>query len=334
MSDETRYAYAVARIRAIEKKLLDKGKLERMVEARTAEDAMKVLIEADYGYTGGETLSAYEYERLLKEEYKKVYKLLREVAPNPQIFDVFMLKNDYHNAKVILKGEFSGNNDDSILIDSGTINPGKLRIMIRDRKMSDMPVIMRRAVEECVDSFNRTGDPQVIDLIMDRAAFMHMKDEVKNINEVFLKDLIVILIDLANINIFLRVKKMNKNWDFLQKTLLPGGSISEDAFVKNLQDTLENFINSLRFTPYGQICEDAITNFNNTGSLSKFEKLSDNFVINYLKKAHYKALGLEPLVGYIIAKEMEIKNARIVMSGKINNISSDIIRERLREAYV
>jgi len=35
-----------------------------------------------------------------------------------------------------------------------------------------------------------------------------------------------------------------------------------------------------------------------------------------------------------MAKETEIKNARIIMVGKINNISNDVIRERLRESYV
>ncbi|MDK2799758.1 MAG: V/A-type H+/Na+-transporting ATPase subunit [Clostridiales bacterium] len=46
------------------------------------------------------------------------------------------------------------------------------------------------------------------------------------------------------------------------------------------------------------------------------------------------AFGIEPLVAYLMAKENEIKIVRIIMVGKINNISNEIIRERLREAYV
>lgn len=68
---DTQYAYSVSRIRAIERKLLDKGKLDRMVEAKSPEEALKVLLEAEYGNSMSETVSIYEYENLLSDEYKK-----------------------------------------------------------------------------------------------------------------------------------------------------------------------------------------------------------------------------------------------------------------------
>jgi V/A-type H+-transporting ATPase subunit C len=55
------------------------------------------------------------------------------------------------------------------------------------------------------------------------------------------------------------------------------------------------------------------------------EKLSDNYIMAYVRKALFTAFGLEPLIGYLIAKENEIKNLRIIMVGKINGISNDII---------
>jgi len=44
--------------------------------------------------------------------------------------------------------------------------------------------------------------------------------------------------------------------------------------------------------------------------------------------------GPEPLFSYLVAKEMEIKILRIIMVSKMNNISPDAIRERLRDLYV
>ena len=106
--NNTQYAYAVARIRAIEKKLLDKGKIDRMLNAKTSEEVLKVLADADYGDAAGEISNAHEYEKILREEQKKVYKLLKEIAPQPEVFDIFLGKNDYHNIKVLLKSEFLG----------------------------------------------------------------------------------------------------------------------------------------------------------------------------------------------------------------------------------
>lgn len=332
--DDTKYIYAVSRIRAIEKKLLDKIKFDRMVDSKSPDEALKILLEADYGSTNADIKSVFEYEELLKEEHKKVYKLLNELAPEPETINMFLLLNDYHNAKVILKAEFSGQDETPILIESGSIPVSKLKLMIKDRNMSDMPSIMRSAVEECIDTYNRTNDPQVIDLILDKACYRHMKSISDDSGNKFLNELVLILIDLSNIKIFLRVKSLRKTWDFLQKVLIQGGRIDSRVYIENLDKPLESFVEALRFTSYGTYLEEGIDNLKTTGSLTKFEKLSDNFIVSFVKKAKYISFGIEPLIGYLMAKETEIKNARIIMVGKINNISSDIIRERLREAYV
>ena len=49
--------------------------------------------------------------------------------------------------------------------------------------------------------------------------------------------------------------------------------------------------------------------------------------------AKYIALGPEPVIAYLMAKETEIKNLRIIFTGKINRLPENTIRERLREAY-
>ncbi|MCG8502572.1 MAG: V-type ATP synthase subunit C [Firmicutes bacterium] len=332
--NDTQYAYAAARVRAVEKKLLDKVKIDRMVDAKTPDEALKVLAEADYGYGPDDIAGASDYEALLKQEHKKVYELLKGIAPEPQIFDLFLQRNDYHNAKVLLKAEYLGQDNDEILIDAGTIPAAKLKVMIKDRNMSDIPVIMRRAIEACLDTYNRTGDPQIIDLILDKASFEQMKETAEGSKIEFVIALVKTWIDLENIKMFLRIKRMHKSWDFLKKVLLPGGSISSGLLIEKLESPLESFIEALRHTPYGTIIEEGIADYQSTGSLTGLEKLSDDYVISFIKKAKYKFLGIEPLIAYLIAKENEIKIVRIIMVGKINNIANEIIRERLREAYV
>lgn len=331
---DTQYAYSVSRIRAIERKLLDKGKLDRMVEAKSPEEALKVLQEADYGNPSSDTLNIYDYENLLGDEYKKVYLLLKEIAPDPEVFDLFLLTNDYHNIKVILKAEFSGQDDSKLLTESGSIPTEKLKSMIKERNLANIPSVMKSSIEECIETYNKTLDPQVIDIILDKANFKHMKETALKSGNAFIINLVTLFIDLANIKVFLRVKKLNKSFDFLQKVLLSGGSINQKVFIDNLDTPLDSFVDAMRFNSLGAFIQEGIESFKITGNLTKFEKLSDNYIMAYVKRAKYVSLGIEPLVGYLMAKEMEIKNAKIVMVGKINNISNEVIRERLREAYV
>lgn len=333
MSVDTQYAYAVARIRAVEKKLLDKAAIDRIVDAKSTEDAFKAIVAAGYGASDCDTADPLGYERFFKEEMKKTHMLLREIAPEPDVFDIFLQRSDYHNIKALLKAEFSDYNDDSALMDEGTIPVGRLRSMIRDRDMSGMPQIMRDAAFEAIDVFNRTKDPQAIDIVLDRACFVHMKELALNSGSSFLVDIVSILIDLTNIKIFLRAKKLKEPRNFLQKSLLVGGIMDKELFFESLEEPMDRFISILSYKPYSTLVK-GVEDFKNTGSLTMLEKLSDNYVMSYIKKALFTAFGLEPLVGYLLAREIEVKNLRIVMVGKINNIPGDIIRERLRDTYV
>ncbi|MGB4132343.1 MAG: V-type ATPase subunit, partial [Tepidanaerobacteraceae bacterium] len=87
-------------------------------------------------------------------------------------------------------------------------------------------------------------------------------------------------------------------------------------------------------TPYKQLVEEGISQWESTGSPSLFEKLIDNFLISLARRGLYKPFGSETVIGYLAARENEIKLLRIIMVGKINGISSDMIRERLRDVYV
>ncbi|NMB33162.1 MAG: V-type ATP synthase subunit C [Clostridium sp.] len=327
------YNYAVARIRAIERDLLDDSKFDRMIEAKSPEEALKVLLDAGYGI-GTDIKSASEYENILRSEHKKVYKLLNELVPGQEIINMFLLSNDYHNIRVILKSEFSDKDEPDILIEPGTIPISDLKLMIKDRDMDKMPPIMKKAIDGCLDTYGKTHDPQIIDLILDKALYHHMLSISNSFDNSFINELVTAFVDLANIKIFLRIRNIRKSWDFLKKILIPGGSIDIDVFVRGFDMTLEEFFEDIKNVHYGAFLEKGLEDINKTESLTGFEKLSDNFINSLIKKARYITFGIEPLIGYLMAKETEIKNARIIMVGKINNIPNDIVKERLREAYV
>lgn len=54
----------------------------------------------------------------------------------------------------------------------------------------------------------------------------------------------------------------------------------------------------------------------------------------FLRSNRYEPLGISPVIGYMLGKETEIKNARIAMMGKANRISKEKTKERLRMCYV
>ena len=69
-------------------------------------------------------------------------------------------------------------------------------------------------------------------------------------------------------------------------------------------------------------------------SPSAFERWCDNRVIETIKPQKYEVCTVGPLVAYVLARQNEIKTARIVITGKANDLSEEAIRERTREMYV
>ncbi|MBA7667994.1 hypothetical protein ES703_76097 [subsurface metagenome] len=68
--------------------------------------------------------------------------------------------------------------------------------------------------------------------------------------------------------------------------------------------------------------------------LRELELSCDNFLLEYVKKTKLVTAGLEVLIAYLIAKENEIKLLRSILTGKINEIPVQMIRERMRETFI
>ena len=97
------YIYACARVRANEKNLLTHDQLNMMAESKTAEDAMKMLQDAQYGEGGGVQRPS-AYERLLLQETERLYRLMKEVAPGEKSFRIFFCKNtQFSNRRIFFQ---------------------------------------------------------------------------------------------------------------------------------------------------------------------------------------------------------------------------------------
>lgn len=332
--NETTYAYAVGRIRALETRLLDRNKLERMVEAASAQEALKVLSETDYAGLVAELESVHDFEKILQQEIKKVFLLLQQISPQPFLTNLMSLKYDVHNLKVLLKAKFLEETDTEILFPVGTVPLDKLRAIVAEEDFRDLPGTLRQAAEQIIEEFAVSGDPQIIDLFLDRAYYEMLLAAARQERSAFLEGLFVREVDLANIKTFLRVKRMRRNKEFFKKAFLPGGRLTADLFINLLEEPLEFFADRLAMSDYATVVGEGVREWLEKGSITRLEKLSDDFILEYLQQGKRMPFGLEPLIGYIYAKETEIKNVRLILVGKINGLPIEAIRERLRNVYI
>ncbi|GAI24177.1 unnamed protein product, partial [marine sediment metagenome] len=139
---------------------------------------------------------------------------------------------------------------------------------------------------------------------------------------------------LNNIINCIRAKIRGEKKAFTKEFLIPEGDFKAENIVEIYDSPLSSWFEKLIYTDYKDIIELGVNYFQKNNSLMELEKLSDNFILNFSKIGKYITFGIEPLVGFITAKENDIKNIRIILSGKLNNLSPDKIKERVRDTYV
>ena len=70
-----------------------------------------------------------------------------------------------------------------------------------------------------------------------------------------------------------------------------------------------------------------------TGNIGEVEKARDNYLMSLIAAHKHDAMSLFPVVGYIIAKEREAQNVRLILTVKRNGLSDSVIAERLVKLY-
>lgn len=332
--DKLNFAHAITRLRVLETRLLDRIKLERLIDSQNAESAFKILLDNNYGDQAGAALRADDYEILLGDELKKLYKLMKEVSPEKRLVEMMCLRYDYHNVKVLLKAKALNKDLDNLLAPISTVPTQKLKEYISSENYRDLSPIMAKAILEVEAEFKKNEDPQDIDILLDKYMYLDIMDKANAIGDPFIKDFYIDTIDFINIKTFLRVKKQNKDRFFLNKVLIQGGKLQSSLFTSLINEHVETLAAKLSHTDYHELFKRGIEDYERTMKINVLEKEMDNFLMEYIKKGKFVSFGIEPLMGYMIAKETEIRNVRIIMVGKVNNISPAVIRERMRDIYV
>lgn len=332
--DRMDFIQGVTITRVLETRLLSKTRIDRMIEAKDIGEVFKTLNETEYSNAVAGITRNEDYENILSHELKRVYKLMREISKDQIVVDLMALKYDYHNLKVMVK-EKKLNKDLSHLYipiectDFKTIKEGFL-----EGNLKDVEPVYREAIEAVLKDFEATKDPQRIDLIFDKFYFEHLyKMAVGTGIELFV-NYVKDMIDFINIKSAIRLKKQGKDMVFFEDVLLPNGNIDKDAILFALNDSIENMISRFKNSRISSKLIKGLEAYKTTNRLSDLEKYMDNYLMEINQPSKFVNFGPEPIFSYIVAKEAEIKTLRIIMVSKLNNISPDATRERVRDLYV
>ena len=326
---DTDHLHASARVRALENGMVTRRDFQKMIDAKTVEEAYKVLSDAPICH--GAPIA--EYEQALEQNLLDAYQLLDRIAPGSGLTQLFRYQYDGHNLKTAIKAQRSAGDVSGVYSNLGNLPAKAVVSQVESGKTEELPAPLADAALEARDVLAKTGDPQAVDILLDRGILAAMREKAEEIGNPFVQKYVEAQIDIANIRATVRLKRMGKNAFFLGKVLAPGGRISQSALTEAYTKGTDAILAVVSSSPYEKALEPAFDSIRTGGSLSLFEKLCDNALVEVLDVVRRIPFGIEPLLAYLAAKEGETKAARIVMASKLAGVPSQQIMERLRETY-
>ena len=329
--DRSKFIQSSTRLRVMEKELLKSENFIRASETETLEDALRSLSDTVYNKYINKISSPTEYEYILKEELTRFYDELFDISPSKIPIRLITLKYFYHNLKVIIKEDIGKKDLKDLYMNIGDFDLKEYRdALVKGSKKNKYFELIQR-VEEI---YEEKKDPQLIDIYLDNAYFTELLELAEESQVDLFIEYAKNLIDFTNIRTLLRAKKQEKDVEFLRQIIIEGGNVRKETYLDLLNREVSSDTDVFKKLEIYKYIKEALDSFKERGNLSDFEREMDNYFIDLIKNVKYITYGPEVIFANVLAKEMEIKNLRIILVSKLNGLDSEFIREKLRDTYV
>ena len=322
---EKSYGFAIGNLRARENTLMNRNDMVQLVSLDSVDELADAL--RDKGF--GDRISTGSVPKLLQTARVELWNYLNEIAPDSKIFEPFLIENDFHNLKAILKSLIRNTDPQEYLLEPSVFLPETLKTAIREKKFELLPDELRDTADRAYGILTSGADAQLCDAVIDAACMKQQLSMVKakGYKISLAAEIIRETVFYNTIKAALRSAKAQKDGAFLDETLVDTGIISRDALKAAALGGVEKVLELLRASGKS----DAASAYEK--SPSEFERYCDNAVMAVARKARFVTMGAEPVIGYYMAKKAEEKNVRIIYSAIKVGQPQEITMGRLRELY-
>lgn len=334
MSHQEDYGYAVARIRAMEHRFLDAQSVQRMLDADDTASVMKILGETSYAATISANAGESDFDKVLEAELRSTYEEVMLFVPDKQLVKLLLLQYDFHNVKVLLKGLFNarggGKKRWDLLSSLGAYPVDELITSIETDDFNLLPYGLRQAVPRCISTWEQNGDVLEVERMLDGRLFAEMLELAESLGMRGLIDWARARIDGENIRTLTRLKRFGFDSARALPFLHEGGVIDRGLLASMIAEPFESWARALDFSGYGKVLSGVEFSGDFSQLILSLEKVLDDYYLELLSIYRYSPNAPENIPCFLWAKEMEIKNLRMILVSKAGKGGADSSRGLLR----
>jgi V/A-type H+-transporting ATPase subunit C len=296
------------------------------------------LIEHNYKQIDNDS-DRIDFTSLIDTEWLNVVRFVSDSIKSEELTKAMLIRFDFLNLKILIKDtlrreKFKDEEDveDLKLFHVATFPIEELQDNYWEGNYDRFPDHLKDSIS--IFQNIEELEPSAVDIILDKLMYKELVDFAIKAKNDFLLKYYKNLIDVKNILNLFRLKNLGKEYKDYQNILMDSGNLDITTLSKLYSENMEMIVSRLQFVDYYNEIKTGYEYYAEHNSLSEMERLFDNRLIEYLKTAKMVSFGPEALIGYYFAKENELKNLRIVLTGIENKLEKEMITERLRENYV
>ncbi len=333
MADDMRYAYAVARVRGMETRLLDRQWIERLL-SETPAGVLKALGDSAYQDALAGVTRPEDVEQGLERALAETLETIARVSPEPALIDLFRLRWDFRNLKSLIKASVlkMADGDLGLAPAVGAVGLESLRKAVEERSFTMLPAVLADAARAALDAYRDTSELASIDRVCDAALWAHSLATARSKGGGFLTAYLRAEIDLANVKAFVRMKDAGRDATDLARALIAGGTLDIPFFRRLLGEPTDAFARALEFGSYSDLAP-IFREWSPEKSYS-LERACDNVLLRKVEPAKMVAYGIEPLIAFILRRQIEIKLVRTAVLARLDGLARGDVEERLRTIHV
>ncbi len=322
--DDWQYAFATARIRAMETQMLSRGIFQDMANAANFEEAADLLTASEYSL--GQKKNIREMENILRQRRSAVRELFADLMIDKRIVELFRTRADFANMRLALRRTLTEKPLGTDYIEDGNVDAEQFEEVFEKENYSLFPEYMQEAVERAVLAYYQNKDIRQIDYAVDSVQAEYNLKRAQELNSVFLLGLFRIQIDLTNIRTMLRLKYTESE----QRNVFPaGGYLTADQLKQGLDSEYETLGALFFATPHHHTVEAGAGYLAREESFLGAERRCEDYLTRFLKSTSQITAGPQPVIAYLLMKENEIRTVRLILTAKKNSLDTKLILDRI-----
>jgi V/A-type H+-transporting ATPase subunit C len=338
-----KYAFISACLKGEEPKTVTAEHIDKMMTAQGLQDALATIRETDIGsYLEELPIKTFDYlDECLwsylarRIQYVESFRFLPKEIP--EVSRAYAVKYDVSNIKAALQAISDGRKPSMIPI--GTIHNNALLDELFDAEEVDdiIQLLIRCKLGDYVPALEQYKTDKgarsklLVEATLDSAYYKSMLNVARGIKDgSVLAQAFGLVIDLANLQIALRAIVKGIGADAAEFAIAGGYRITGKDIQELLSLKIADVPARLQDAQYQGIADEVSATYDKTRSITAVDEIIDKHKFRMLREMLSPRV-LSPLVviWYLILKEVEIRNLRLVLKAILDGISVQEIRDYL-----